>query len=988
VPAPDEEQKPPSHDDFRDDEPLNGDSRLDSFFADEPPAPSPVEPDPSNDLNGGARLDDYLPMDEPPSGLESESFSEDDSSRLDDYAAPSEPPQEVRLSTEHLYKEEEDDTSRLNDYLTPETAPEGNDVDASSRLDDVFADDPFKSPDPAPETSSSEEVIRESYSVDQDPFGEPPEPVSTPAPADPAPDSGSLLSRDDLWSESTPQEPADEHDFLDIFSDDDQKETSKEAEPIDASDLDFLKSVTATEQLGDELTPESDPLEEWDYLDPATSQTQENEAKPEESIDAGEWDYLDTSPPPGQPEEEIPADSIDPGEWEPLEPAPASEQPEGERTPEPDAGGEWDFLDPGPSTEELDGGDSETKEPGPSEDWSFLDPGPTADLLADDSEQAPAVETDGEDAGWLDMLQDPASRQDPLPEAGSSAESQQPQTDWLDKIRRLNQSSDLVDEDSSFPDWLAATGKTAEFGEEDPESSDDVPDWLRLDDDDSLNEFLRKKDLTNEEYKPKVTTDSLDDPEVPDEPEALDPDLSDSQQIKFPSWAEEEKKKKEQQRLKAKSGADTDGGAEGPVEPLQVEDEFFDDLFDEELPGWLTADASEDVRQNIGFDLAEAELPGWVEAMRPVVESTDASGLDEDEEYIENYGPLAGIPSVLPAEAEIGIDFDKAVQKPLDLLATKKHKEYVDQLKQLIGDESKSKTTQLPSPPKTQRVLRWLIAALMLVTIAGTLIFTTSIDAAPLTDSQIYGTGFNALYEEIDILYDGQPVLIAFDYQPAAAGEMHTAAASVVDHLMEQGTFLTFISTQPTGPALAEQFLDSTQSHHNYLHTQKYINLGYIPGEAAGLLSFMIAPEKIIPLAYDGSNAWESPPLISIDRIGDFQMILVITDDPNTAKIWIEQVGTRLNKTPLTMVVSAQVEPLIQPYFRTAPRQISGYVAGIIDSMNYEVLTERPFLAHKNWLPFNLGIMISVGIIFIGGLTNGVLSLLSRRRNQAEGESK
>jgi hypothetical protein len=165
--------------------------------------------------------------------------------------------------------------------------------------------------------------------------------------------------------------------------------------------------------------------------------------------------------------------------------------------------------------------------------------------------------------------------------------------------------------------------------------------------------------------------------------------------------------------------------------------------------------------------------------------------------------------------------------------------------------------------------------------------------------------------------------------------------------------------------------------------------LGYLPGESAGLLSFVIAPKQIIPLAFDGSNAWDSPPLISIDSIGDFKMILVITDDPNTAKIWIEQVGTRLDETPLTMVVSAQVEPLIQPYFRTSPRQLSGYLAGIIDSMNYEVLTERPFLANKNWLPFNLGIVISVGIIFVGGLANGVLSLFSRRkdRNQVRGES-
>jgi hypothetical protein len=210
----------------------------------------------------------------------------------------------------------------------------------------------------------------------------------------------------------------------------------------------------------------------------------------------------------------------------------------------------------------------------------------------------------------------------------------------------------------------------------------------------------------------------------------------------------------------------------------------------------------------------------------------------------------------------------------------------------------------------------------------------------------------------------------------------------VVDHLMEQGTYLSFISTQPTGPALAEQFLSSIQADHGYLHSQQYVNLGYLPGESAGLLSFMIAPKQIIPLAFNGSNAWDSPPLAGVESVADFRMILVITDDPNTAKIWIEQVGARLQGTPLTMVVSAQAEPLIQPYFRTSPRQLDGYVAGVIDSMNYEQLTARPNMASKIWLPFNTGIIISVGIIFIGGLANGVLSLFSQRRAKLIGENQ
>jgi hypothetical protein len=244
------------------------------------------------------------------------------------------------------------------------------------------------------------------------------------------------------------------------------------------------------------------------------------------------------------------------------------------------------------------------------------------------------------------------------------------------------------------------------------------------------------------------------------------------------------------------------------------------------------------------------------------------------------------------------------------------------------------------------------------------------------------------LHREISYLGEGQPVLIAFDYQPAAAGELHITAASVVDHIMSQEAYLSIISTQPTGPALAEYFLVSTQSKHEYRHNLEYINLGYLPGESAGLVSFLFAPKKIIPLAFDGSNAWGSPPLVNVNNINDFGMILVITDDPNTAKSWIEQIGVYLEDTPLVMVVSAQVEPLIQPYYLSSPQLLTGYVSGVVNSMNYESIMNEPNLATVSWLPFNVGIFISVGTIFIGGMANGFLSLISRYRSRRKGDLK
>ena len=606
------------------------------------------------------------------------------------------------------------------------------------------------------------------------------------------------------------------------------------------------------------------------------------------------------------------------------------------------------------------------------------------------------------DSGWLEMLQDPESSDEFEPEPTTGpAPVKKKETDWLEKIKRLNKSADMVDEDSSFPDWLSVSEKTPPQPSEPPEPEspsvpspppEEVPDWLQMDaDDKQLSEFLRRKDRISEEVQPETPipppADDRSEADPPIPPESQEETTS---QKKFPSWAADESLAGEDQPipkgLEFLAGIDPTKTAGRAVDPFQIEDELFEDLFSEELPNWLTSASNEGVIITEEDDLAVGELPGWVEAMRPVVESTDATGLSDDEDYIENYGPLAGIPSVLPAEAETALDPEKAVRKPLDLTATKTHQDYVSVLRKLIANESKTKEIKKPSIIQTQRILRWLIAIILLVTTTGTVIFGGSFQTQIPTPIQVQKTGYGALHREISYLGKGQPVLIAFDYQPAAAGELHITAASVVDHIMSQGAYLSLISTQPTGPALAEYFLISTQSKHEYRHNLEYINLGYLPGESAGLVSFLIAPKKIIPLAFDGSNAWGSPPLINVNTINDFGMILVITDDPSTAKIWIEQVGVDLADTPLVMVVSAQVEPLIQPYYLSSPQLLSGYVSGVIDSMNYESLVTEPNLATISWLPFNVGILVAVGTIFISGLANGFLSLFSRHRSRQKGD--
>jgi hypothetical protein len=240
-------------------------------------------------------------------------------------------------------------------------------------------------------------------------------------------------------------------------------------------------------------------------------------------------------------------------------------------------------------------------------------------------------------------------------------------------------------------------------------------------------------------------------------------------------------------------------------------------------------------------------------------------------------------------------------------------------------------------------------------------------------------------------------VLLAFEYDPGLSAEMDTVAAPVLDHLMLRGAYLSVVSTSPTGPILAERFLKNIMALHNYRSGIQYVNLGFIPGGPAGLLSFVENPPRALPETLDGFAAWESPahpalpPLQGVQDILDFSMILIIVDNPDTARMWVEQLQPKLSAaqslTPIVMVTSAQIEPLVQPYYESDPRQVDGYVAGLRGGAAYARLTGRGGLPRLYWDAFGVGVFVAAVLLIVGGVLN-IYSVALPPSTQKKSEAK
>ena len=235
-------------------------------------------------------------------------------------------------------------------------------------------------------------------------------------------------------------------------------------------------------------------------------------------------------------------------------------------------------------------------------------------------------------------------------------------------------------------------------------------------------------------------------------------------------------------------------------------------------------------------------------------------------------------------------------------------------------------------------------------------------------------------------------VLVVFDYEPAFSGEMEAASAPLLDHLLLQGPRLAFISTTPTGPALAERVLHDARvsplvASHNYQAGQQYVNLGFLAGGPTGVQYFAISPTEAAPFTNDGQQAWQTPPLAGIQQLSDFAAIIVLTDNADSGRIWIEQTGPMLGNTPMLMVISAQAEPMILPYYDS--KQIRGLVTGMAGGEAYEQTFVRADgqtgMAQRYWNSFGMGTLVAELLIIAGGSWSAASNWRARRTRSKGG---
>jgi hypothetical protein len=274
--------------------------------------------------------------------------------------------------------------------------------------------------------------------------------------------------------------------------------------------------------------------------------------------------------------------------------------------------------------------------------------------------------------------------------------------------------------------------------------------------------------------------------------------------------------------------------------------------------------------------------------------------------------------------------------------------------------------------------------------------FWSGVQQTPLPDASLIPSPVADLSGAVAALPERAPVLIAFDYEPGSIPELETAALGVVDQLIAKDSTIRTVSTNNTGPALAKLMLDKAAllTARADLTSLDIAHLGYIPGGPSGLQAFSRDPANLMHYDMDSAergemDAWQAPSLDPDAGLANFALVMVITDNTESARGWIEQTGGNLmeNQVPLVMIISAQIEPLVLPYYYTSPRQVAGIATGVMGGVYLESLSGITGPAGTLLDAYSLTLAVAIVLILIGSLVHlisGQLKTLQNLRNEGE----
>lgn len=390
----------------------------------------------------------------------------------------------------------------------------------------------------------------------------------------------------------------------------------------------------------------------------------------------------------------------------------------------------------------------------------------------------------------------------------------------------------------------------------------------------------------------------------------------------------------------------------------------------EDIPAETPPLQEEPARTEANESIEKAALPPWLQALRP--EKKPAKPAAEPTQL--GHNPLAEIEGALQENIHQFYTRPQTYGASLTISDNQKKRA---QILQNLAEANRWDTQEAAETPESNAWIIQLIVSLLLLIAAFLPAFVKNL---PVSYPSLYPPEVVEMYNGINGLTPQTPVLVAADFDGSLYGELSLSSQAVFEHLMGRNIPIASLSTTPTGATLLQEILRKAELNQTSYSSGNIVNLGYLPGGSMGLQALAANPISAMPKDVQMQSPWDQAPLQIVHQLSDFGAILVITENADTARYWIEQVQPVLGNTPIYIIISAQSAPLLQPYYDS--QQINGYLAGLNSAAVYEQMQARSGSATASYPAYQIALLLVTAMIFIAG----IVALVTPRRGSERAE--
>lgn len=197
------------------------------------------------------------------------------------------------------------------------------------------------------------------------------------------------------------------------------------------------------------------------------------------------------------------------------------------------------------------------------------------------------------------------------------------------------------------------------------------------------------------------------------------------------------------------------------------------------------------------------------------------------------------------------------------------------------------------------------------------------------------------VFDAIEGLEEGDKVLLAFDYDPASAGELQPMATAFVRHCCEKKLKMYFLALWPVGPQMIDETIAAVirADFPDLEYGVDYVNLGFKSG-GEGVIKVIVADlRQFYTTDAQGTGIDQIPMCRGVGSIRDMDLLIEISAGYPGTKEWVQYAATPYELRLVSGCTGVQA-PLLYPYI---PDQLPGLLGAIKGAAEYEQLVVNAY---------------------------------------------